>query len=80
MPLLPRFDSIAEQRDWERKLKRLDLDRDDGEPAPTGTTAAGDPRRLRGLPAIGRNVTGARLDQDAVRALLAKERRRRRRR
>jgi hypothetical protein len=32
-----------------------------------------DPARLRGLPAIGRNVSGARRDADPVKALLAKE-------
>ncbi|MEO5576454.1 MAG: hypothetical protein ABIR67_15130 [Gaiellaceae bacterium] len=41
--------------------------------------AAGDPARLRGLPAIGPNVSGAMAGTDPVRALLAKESRRRRR-
>jgi hypothetical protein len=36
-----------------------------------------DPARLHGLPAIGRNVTGAKTETDPVRALLVKERRRR---
>ena len=40
-----------------------------------GGTAAGDAGRLRGLPAIGRNVSGAMVETDPVRALLAKERR-----
>lgn len=32
-----------------------------------------DPARLRGLPAIGRNVSGATRETDPVRALMAKE-------
>jgi hypothetical protein len=44
----------------------------------TKATPVGDPRRLRGLPAIGRNVSGATWETDPVRALLAKEHGRRR--
>ena len=40
-----------------------------------GATAAGDGRRLRGLPAIGRGSSGAIPGTDPPRALLAKERR-----
>ena len=43
-----------------------------------GTTSGGDESRLRGLPAIGRGVSGATVSTDPVRALLAKERRGRR--
>jgi hypothetical protein len=42
-----------------------------------GATAAGDPRRLRGPPAIGRGCSSTIPGTDPVRALLAKERRRR---
>ena len=38
-----------------------------------GATAAGDERRLRGIPAIGRATSGAVSGSDPVRALLAKE-------
>ena len=48
------------------------------EPVEVGTElAGGDPARLRGLPAIGRGVSGSTVETDPVRALLAKERRRR---
>jgi hypothetical protein len=41
-----------------------------------GATSGGDEARLRGLPAIGRNVAGAIPGANPLRALLAKERRR----
>jgi hypothetical protein len=44
-----------------------------------GATLAGDPARLRGIPAVGRGCAGAMAGTDPVRALLAKERSRRRR-
>lgn len=76
--LLPRFHRFQQQPEDERAIAKAILE---GEAAdiPTrtaaGGTAAGDPRRLRGLPAIGRNVSGATIHTDPVRALLAKERR-----
>ena len=42
-----------------------------------GATAGGDGRRLRGIPAVARGTSGAVFGTDPVRALLAKERRRR---
>ncbi len=45
--------------------------------APTsaaGATAAGDPARLRGLPAVSRGTSGAIAGTDPLRALLSKER------
>ena len=79
--LLPRFTASLEKIADERKIARALLE---GEAAdiPTrtaaGGTAAGDPRRLRGLPAIGRNVSGATVETDPVRHLLWKESQRRR--
>ena len=50
---------------------------DVGEPSCSpGQTAAGDERRLRGIPAIGRETSGAVSGSDPVRALLAKKSRR----
>ncbi len=43
-----------------------------------GATAAGDGRKLRGIPAIGRGTSGAVAGSDPVAALLSKERRRER--
>jgi len=75
---LPRF-YLAQQRiEDERKLAKIILEAGDEEPVKVGrATSGGDPRRLRGLPAIGRNVSGSTRDTDPVRALLAKEGRRR---
>jgi hypothetical protein len=53
---------------------------DDKPLSSAGVTAGGDVERLRGLPAIGRGVSGSTVETDPVRALLAKERRRRKRR
>jgi hypothetical protein len=41
-----------------------------------GATVAGDGRRMRGMPAVGRGTSGAVFGSDPLRALLAKERRR----
>src|SRR4051812_4783386 len=58
---LPRFAAHYERIADERKLAKLLLET--GEAAPpkstTGVTSGGDERRLRGLPAIGRGVSGA---------------------
>ena len=75
---LPRhLDELHERITWERKLARILLEV--GEPAPDPKlyrgTAAGDERRLRGLPAVARGTSGAIAGTDPLRALLAKERR-----
>jgi hypothetical protein len=75
--VLPRFiDTRAED---ERKLARILLET--GEEAPplnsAGATAAGDPARLRGLPAIGRGCAGAVRGTNPLAALLASARRQR---
>jgi len=81
---LPRFDSAREEAAWRNKLARILLEA--GEPeAPHGVktgsdVGGGDPARLRGLPAIGRNVAGAIPGTDPLRALIAKEDRNGRRR
>ena len=82
---LPRYvDDALERVAWERKLARILLET--GEPAPRGPrgklighrSAEDDPSRLRGLPAIGRNVAGALRGSNPVAALLQKESQRRR--
>jgi len=76
--LLPRFRRRQLEADEERKLAAIMLETgeapDGNGSIPLRRSADGqDPARLRGLPAIGRNVSGARVDTDPVRALLAKE-------
>ena len=67
---------IDEQR---RTLDRILAEVGDEPPvSAAGATAAGDPRRLRGLPAVGRGCGGAIFGTDPLRALIAKESRRRR--
>ena len=51
----------------------------EGPMSTAGATSGGDESRLRGLPAIGRGVSGATVEADPVKALLANEGRRRRR-
>ncbi len=66
---------IAEQR---RTLDGILAEVGDEAPvSAAGATAAGDPRRLRGIPAAARGAGGAIFGTDPLRALLAKERRRR---
>ena len=81
---LPRFvDDVHERIAWERKLAHILMET--GEPAPRGRngkligyrSAEDDPSRLRGLPAIGRNVAGAVRGSNPVAALLQKENQRR---
>jgi hypothetical protein len=76
-PLLPRFYRFREQAEAERKIAKAILEAGDApgnDSMPLRRSADGhDPARLRGLPAIGRNVSGARVDTDPVKALLAKE-------
>jgi hypothetical protein len=78
-PRLPRFDRELQRVEDERKLRRVVLEVDDDEPDQVvGVTAAGDPRRLRGIPAVGRGTGGAIAGSDPLAALIAKEGRRRR--
>jgi hypothetical protein len=79
--LLPRFSSSKQRIEDEEKLAAILLEAgaapDGNRRRPLRRSADGhDPRRLRGLPGIGRNVSGAVSGSDPVRALLAKERQR----
>jgi hypothetical protein len=80
--ILPRFDAELERIEDERRLGRLLLET--GEAAPPKTTAGasngGDWERLRGLPAIGRGVSGAVRGSDPLGEVLRREHRLRRRR
>lgn len=81
---LPRFDSARDEAAWRDKLARILLEAgEDDSPngaKPGSDVGGGDPARLRGLPAIGRNVAGAIPGTDPLRALIAKETRNGRRR
>ena len=73
---LPRFDRERMLEQQRRTLERILAEVGDEETAiAAGATAAGDPRRLRGIPAVGRGTSGAVFDTAPLRALLAKERR-----
>jgi hypothetical protein len=76
---LPRAFRLQERAADERKLAQILLET--GEPAPppqsAGATAPGDGRRLRGIPAVGKGSAGTMFGTDPLRALLAKEQRRR---
>ena len=79
--LLPRFYRFQQAED-ERKLAAIILETGEapetyGKPL-TRSADGHDPARLRGLPAIGRNVIGAVRGSDPVPALIAKENGRRR--
>ena len=73
-------------RAFRRQLQALDSAKvarivaEAGEPeepaSAAGATAAGDERRLRGVPAVGRGVAGAIPGTNPLGALLARERRR----
>ena len=81
--LLPRFYRLSQQRDDDRRITAIILETgcssDEAEakvrgPRLLSRSADGhDAARLRGLPAIGRNVSGAIRNTDPVRALIAKE-------
>ena len=81
---LPRFDSAQAEAAWRDKLARILLEAGEAEEPngakPGSDVGGGDPARLRGLPAIGRNVAGAMSGTDPLRALIAKENRNGRRR
>lgn len=75
---LPRFYRHQQEIEDERRLAKILLETgeapDGNGSMPLRRSADGhDPARLRGLPAIGRNVSGAINNSDPVRALLAKE-------
>jgi hypothetical protein len=80
---LPRFYRQLQAIEDERKLAKIILETDNspavaknGKPL-TRSADGHDPARLRGLPAIGRNVSGASPGTNPVAALLRKERQRR---
>ena len=74
---LPRFESRIAAEDA-RKIERICAEATDEAPTgAAGQTAAGDGRRLRGIPIHARGTSGAVFGTDPVRAMLAKERRRR---
>jgi hypothetical protein len=75
--LLPRFSKAMQAIEDARKLGQILMETGDV-PEVTRATAAGDPRRLRGLPAVGRGSGGAIHGTNPLHALLAKERTRRR--
>jgi hypothetical protein len=57
---LRRFHAHHERINDERKLARILLETGEAAPVKVGhATAGGDQRKLRGIPAIGRGVTGA---------------------
>ena len=70
-------------RAYRRQLEALDLEKvmrlvqeavDETPESTAGSTAGGDGRRLRGIPSVGRGVSGAIGGTDPLRALMAKER------
>jgi hypothetical protein len=76
---LPRFHQQQERLADARKLAVILLASGEALPeeAKRAAPMGSDPARLRGLPAIGPNVSGAVRGSDPVRALLSKESRRR---
>jgi hypothetical protein len=77
---LPRFYRIQQEIEDARKVAKILLETgeapDGNGSMPLRRSADGhDPVRLRGLPAIGRNVSGSTVHTDPLKALLAKERR-----
>ena len=78
-PLLPRFYRLQQAREDARKLAKIILETGEvpdamknGKPL-TRSADGHDPARLRGLPAIGRNVSGAIRGSDPLGALIRKE-------
>lgn len=76
--ILPRFNQRQERAERERKIARIILEAGPEETPATvaRATLAGDARRLRGLPAIGRGVGGTIPGTSPEGALLAAEGRR----
>ena len=61
-PLLPRFEAFQQRIEDQRKLGRILLETEAAIEVPKTVqraTLAGDPRRLRGIPAVGRGTAGA---------------------
>jgi hypothetical protein len=76
---LPRAYRRQLQAEDQAKLERILAEVVDEEPSSAaGATAAGDSRRLRGIPAVGRGCSSTITGTDPLQALLAKESRRRR--
>ena len=76
--LLPRLYRLQQQIADERRIAEIilevgEVEGDEARPLLWRSPKGDDPRRLRGLPAIGRNVSGATDHTDPVRALLRKE-------
>src|SRR3954452_10637507 len=70
---LPRFDAHYEKVEDQRKLAKILLETGGPAPPPTrvaGARSGGDERALRGLPAIGRGVSGTMPGTDPVQAVL----------
>ena len=73
---LPRFSKMRERAESNRKIARIVLE--SGGTAESAkpvayATLAGDERRLRGLPAVARGVSGASPGTDPVGALMRKQ-------
>ena len=80
---LPRFYAHLQRLEDEKRLAKIILEAEDAAdesepPTLVRRSADGHPRRLRGLPAVGRNVSGATVHTDPVPHLLWKEAQRRR--
>ena len=76
--LLPRIYRQMQAMEDERRLAKVLLEAGDEVPEQNSTprtrrTNGHDPARLRGLPEVGRNVTGATVHTNPVGALLRKE-------
>ena len=78
MPLLPRFEAAMQKLEDEQKIAKLVQESGDPVRVRAGSTSGGEPRRLRGIPAVSKvGVGGAIFGTSPVAALLAKEGRRR---
>jgi hypothetical protein len=77
---LPRFVAALQRREDDRKLMAILLETGEALPVvqAAGSTSGGDEQRLRGLPAIGRGVSGAIRGTDPLGEVIRRESRRRR--
>lgn len=75
---LPRFLAELEKREDLRRLVKIlaESGDDTNEPGPVGGTSGGDWERLRGLPAVGRGVSGAIRGTDPARETIRRDSRR----
>jgi hypothetical protein len=75
--ILPRFTRYQQQREDEQKVARVILESGNTVDSTTTmaarATAAGDSRRLRGIPCVARSVGGVSPGSDPVAALLRKQ-------